>query len=200
MKIENHSLFPTLVKCVHNFITKEQCEDIVKYINTKKDEFKTHSSLPQNSLSSYNLQSNIIRDIQKNVDSCYYIVDDFNKILDEYSRDTGFYNSKLVNSWVNIQEKKSTLSNHNHPLSHISGVLYLKVDKDSSKLYFLNPNPFIKFTAIYEEQHNEYTYDNCKFIPGNGMLLVFPSWLSHGSNLTENNSEERIVLSFNTAI
>ena len=35
-------------------------------------------------------------------------------------------------------------------------------------------------------------------IPKNGDLLIFPSWLRHGSNHETNQTDGRIVLSFNT--
>jgi uncharacterized protein (TIGR02466 family) len=83
-----------------------------------------------------------------------------------------------------------------HPGSSISGVLYLKVDKNSSKIYFYNPNPYN--VILRKKQHNINNYEYMFFQPEIGDLILFPSWLKHGSDVDENMSEERIALSFNT--
>ena len=40
--------------------------------------------------------------------------------------------------------------------------------------------------------------DTLMFKPEVGMMIVFPSWLKHGSMYNENNSLNRIVISMNT--
>ena len=47
------------------------------------------------------------------------------------------------------------------------------------------------------ENVTEYSSQNVKFMPTVGDLILFPSWLEHGSD-KKNQSKERIVLSFNT--
>ena len=63
----------------------------------------------------------------------------------------------------------------------------VQVDEKSSKLYFKNPN------NIYFECDE----DIC-ITPEPGLLLMWPSWLTHGSGEEKNMSAERIVVSSNT--
>ena len=107
-------------------------------------------------------------------------------------------NLEISNSWYNIQKKDSRLNMHTHPNSIISGILYLKVDENSSKLYFSNPNPIIR--TLYYNKKNSDNYDSYAIVPQSGLLLMWPSWMLHGSDTDFNNSDERIVISFNTYI
>ena len=96
-------------------------------------------------------------------------------------------NLVVTNSWVNVQGEDSRLNFHNHPNSIMSGAIYLKVDDNSSELYFENPN------SMY------FNYgEPVSVMPVTGMCLMWPSWLKHGSGQSTNKSSERIVLSFNT--
>ena len=90
----------------------------------------------------------------------------------------------MQDSWCNIQGKDSTLDFHNHPNSVVSGIIFLKVDENSSKLVFQNP------TSLTKEIH--------QITPKTGLLVMWPSYLRHGSGDSINKSAERIVLSFNT--
>ena len=101
-------------------------------------------------------------------------------------------NQRLADSWCNIQGKGSTLDFHNHPNSVVSGVIFLKADEKSSKLVFQNPLTPISPTAV--SPHRE-TYE---LTPKTGLLAMWPSYLMHGSGPSINQSDERIVLSFNT--
>jgi uncharacterized protein (TIGR02466 family) len=75
-------------------------------------------------------------------------------------------------------------------------VLYLKVDENSSKIYFYNPNPYN--ILLKKKEHNLNNYEYVFFQPKTGDLILFPSWLQHGSHSDENMSDERIALSFNS--
>ena len=72
---------------------------------------------------------------------------------------------------------------------------FIKTDSKSSKLFFYNPNPMINFTSI--NVRNNYNYEWIYFTPKPKTLILFPSWLQHGSNNTLNKSSQRIVVSFN---
>ena len=99
---------------------------------------------------------------------------------------------RMADSWCNIQGKGSTLSDHNHPNSVVSGIIFLKCDEHSSKLVFKNPLTAISPTAV--SPHRE-IYE---LTPKPGLMVTWPSYLMHGSGASINQSEERIVLSFNT--
>jgi len=191
MKQEIISLFPTFVMAVHDFITEEQCNDIVDYCKNKK--LHVHNAFIGNGSSSHNpgeLTDDLF-DIAQNIKSCENIFWDMEKLVNSYSEECGYSGTHIVNSWVNIQKEGSILIDHAHPLSSISGALYLKVDELSSNLFFKTPNPFVYYSMMTQRNKIE------TIIPKNGSLILFPSWLVHGSNQTKNESEERIVLSFN---
>ena len=89
--------------------------------------------------------------------------------------------SEEVTTIVSIQNEINCSS------SLISGIIFLQVDDKSSKLYFQNPN------NIYVKCD-----DDICITPEPGLLLMWPSWLAHGSGDDTNMSTERIVVSFNT--
>ena len=118
--------------------------------------------------------------------------------LDQYVNLFGVADCILENTWASFQYPHSKLQKHTHPGSEVSGVLYLKADEKSSPIYFYNPNPFISFTTVNPNDTKEFLIGSTRFKPKTGSILIFPSWLQHGSGDDENMSEERIILSFNT--
>jgi uncharacterized protein (TIGR02466 family) len=191
MKKENNTvlLFPTFLKIYNNFIDKKKCENIIKKL--KKIPLHNHNSLTENKAkSSFNKHKNINTFLGEEINNNLLL------LINEYSKEYGMNRLKISNSWHNIQLKDSALSMHSHPSSVISGALYLKTDKLSSKIFFYNPNPYINFTEFKE--YNQYNFQHVYFNVDIGTLILFPSWLMHGSNATENKSEERICFSFNT--
>ena len=110
---------------------------------------------------------------------------DFHKDLEErIVKEIPIKNQRMAESWVTIQKEDSKLKWHKHPNSVVSGILYLKVDDDSSKLVFQNPT---SMTGEVKE-----------ITPTNGLMLMWPSFLMHGSGATINKSKERIILGFNS--
>jgi len=110
---------------------------------------------------------------------------DFHKDLeDKIIKEIPIKNQRMAESWCTIQKEDSTLRYHKHPNSIISGILYLKVDDDSSKLVFQNP------TSMEGEVR--------EIKPKPGLLLMWPSFLMHGSGDTINKSKERIIIGFNS--
>jgi uncharacterized protein (TIGR02466 family) len=184
----NVKVFPTLIKYVSNFLNEKELNQIIKLTLNKK--LSSHLSLKGKATSTHGLNSDILSNVDNN------IVEKIKNKINEYAVDYGVRKLKLDNSWINIQNKNSVLNKHSHPDSIVSGALYLKVDKNSSKIYFYNPNTYLTFVNVFKQ--TEFSCENYFFTPQIGDLILFPSWLMHGSNNEENNSIERIVLSFNT--
>ena len=198
--MEKFGLFPTLIYKQKEFISLKECKKIVKFYENKKNIFEKHESLLGNSLSSHANSLKLNLDALQEISDI--IKDNFKEkiknVCEDYAKESGFGFSELENSWINIQNPGSSLNMHTHPFSSFSGALYLNVDKDSSKIYFINPNPFMGFTDV--KVSTPYTFQTYWFQPAIGDLILFPSWLKHGSNGEINQSEKRIVLSFNTTI
>lgn len=191
MTQENNTvlIFPTFLKIYKNFISKSQCLEILKEL--KKINTKDHKALTKdNAKSSHNTNNNINYVLGDKINT------DLLVLINQYAKEYGISELKITNSWYNIQLKNSVLSSHSHPSSVISGALYLKTDSLSSKIFFHNPNPYISFTQFNEDNH--YNFNYVYFNVDVGSLILFPSWLIHGSNSTENKSDERICFSFNT--
>jgi uncharacterized protein (TIGR02466 family) len=192
--IHNINAFPTLIKVVPSFLNKAQCEDIISLYREKY--LDNHYTLSNGSKSSHGQDVYALDEIEK-INSCKNIKQILLNIIKEYSNETGLIHTTFGNSWINFQNKGSKLEKHTHPLSVISGAIYLNVDEDSSKICFYNPNPFIDFSPIKE--CTEYTYKHITITPNNGDMILFPSWLLHGSNEEVNYTSERVVVSFNTS-
>ena len=176
------------MKIINNVLTKEECNEIIKYCKNIK--LYNHLSLIGDAKSNHGKGHFILNNINKNI---------YKKILNEtheYVDNIGLNKVIINNSWVNFQKNGSRLDKHCHPDSVVSGVIYLKTDINSSKIYFYNPNPLVYFLKVKETKKNNYEY--VYFKPEIGDLIIFPSWLIHGSNNDINKSKERIALSFNT--
>ena len=184
----NVKVFPTLIKYVSNFLNEKELNKIIEITLNKK--LSSHLSLKGKATSTHGLNSDVLSNIDKN------IVEKIKNKINEYAIDYGVRKLKLDNSWINIQNKNSVLNKHSHPDSIVSGALYLKVDKNSSKIYFYNPNIYLTFVNVFKQ--TEFSCENYFFTPQIGDLILFPSWLMHGSNDEKNKSKERMVLSFNT--
>ena len=137
-------IFPTLIKKCDNFLNKKECKDFIKEL--KKIPTKNHGALTSDkSTSSHSDVSNIHIKLGNEFNNR------LSSIIDEYAEEYGYEKLIISNSWHNIQYKNSVLSTHCHPNSIISGVLYLKVDSLSSKLFFYNPNPHVQFSNYIKE-------------------------------------------------
>lgn len=193
MNIYEVPLFPTLVMRFEDFLTEQQRQDIIFY--TSSIEGISHNTLDGNALSTHTTRNNILSEISY-MESCKDLKDMLYEALELFSKKTCITFENITNSWVNIQNKGSKLIQHTHPNAAISAGLYLNIEDESNALYFENPNPFISFSPT-TVRRSEYTFDYFYLKPKNRDLFLFPSWLKHGSKDQENQTDNRIVLSFN---
>ena len=106
----------------------------------------------------------------------------------------------FVSAWVNINPPEAFNMKHNHPTSDLSGVLWIKSQKDCGNIIFDSPRSFATHQEIecYNEdfkENNNY-FHSFSFNPVAGRLLVFPSHLEHHVAFNES-QEDRISVSFN---
>ena len=190
-----YNLFPVPVQLYSSFLTAKEAKEIFLYC--KEKDSKKHSSFLGEATSNHEDDANFIKEIDK-------ISPGFSNRLEnkisEYSSTIGLRNQKISNSWFNIQQKGSVLKTHLHANSVLSGALYVNVDENSTKLYFNNPNNFIKYFEYYYDSLTDYNFEYFYISPNIGDLVIFPSWLEHGSNGDTNNTVDRTVLSFNTTL
>jgi len=194
MKVNNIDAFPTLVQTVENFLTEEQCEEIKKYFLEKSNP-ASHELLTNGGVSNYHIDSDFLKEISNNVYICENLKTAVEWHLNEYSYKTGILHLKIDRSWANYQPEGSKLKEHTHPGSFITGVLYISVPM-ATPLILSNPNPFIKFTPIVGA--SKYTEEKIEIQPKLGMMVLFPSWILHSTDISY--SKERIVISFNSGL
>ena len=100
-------------------------------------------------------------------------------------------------AWVNINPPGSKNEMHEHisRAAFISGVLYIKVPKNSGNIVFHDPRHFLITQSeplLYYNRGNS----SSSYSPKENELLLFPYWLVH--NVEENlSNEDRISISFN---
>ena len=179
-------LFPTALGTISNFINEDERLKLFKSITGVKHE--PHGAIIGNGVSSHKFKDspNFIDENIKN--RLEYQVNKYAMIYGMGS------NLKVNNIWSNIQNSGSALNEHCHPNSFISGALYINVN-DSCSITFNNPNPYIHFTDIVENNPGNFKWQRC-FVR-NGDLILFPSWLKHGHHSHVNTMNNRMVISFN---
>ena len=108
--------------------------------------------------------------------------------------------SCTIHGWKNINEPGNFNVPHCHPISDLSGVLWIKAPKNSGNIVFESPEIFNRYREL-DSYSDEFRYDSnvymtYYFTPKEGNILIFPSNLQH--EVKENKSnEDRISYSFN---
>jgi uncharacterized protein (TIGR02466 family) len=105
---------------------------------------------------------------------------------------------KMSCMWSNVHNTKSKHHIHSHPNSFLSGVVYLSTPDNPGNIFFVDPRMGSRYHAPDYFEKTIYNEKICNFTPRAGMMLLFPSWLDHGTdcgNFLE--TEYRISLSFN---
>ena len=196
--IEDIEMFPTLIQRVQNFLTPEQCKDICEFFWKYPNAFKEHKLLTDG-VSTWDYASRSHKDITASVPGCSTFTKDMSDMINQYADKLGvklYYTDDIVTSWVSIQNIGSIHRRHKHTGSHIAGVLYLNVNDDSNTITFYNQNEFQSYVPL--AKNTPYNLEKQEFKPEVGTLYLFPSWLSHGSDETVNNTPKRTIFSFNT--
>lgn len=195
MQSEMYNLFPTPVQIYSDFLTIEEARKIFLYCKQQKS--TSHTSFLGNAVSSHDDDRNFLLEINKLFPDIY---DKLETAIENYTSLTGLRKQKIFNSWFNIQQKGSVLKSHLHANCILSGALYINVDDHSTRLYFTNPNNFVKYFEYNYDTLTDYNFEYFYITPKIGDLVIFPSWLEHGSNGNQNLTDDRTVISFNTSL
>lgn len=118
-------------------------------------------------------------------------------LLKHYSLNNRNY--RIISMWANINKYKDSNHLHHHSGSVISGVFYLKTNKDCGSIVFKHPSEIINF-CWKRDDYKEYNQTNgffYEFQPEDNALLLFPSWLNHYVNPNLNKEVDRVSISFN---
>ena len=186
------TMFTTSLYEVPNFLNDQEVDFVINEVKNNEI-FKQHGAIPHDGgVSTHDNNQSV-----KLLDKIPFLKDKVTEKLIECSVSMGGYNNiRISSSWSNIQKKGSRLKHHCHPNSILSGVIFLNVDENSSKLYFENPNKFVRIFDYKESNSDNFEYFS--FQPMKGQMLLWPSYLFHGSYDDLNNTEDRMVVSFNS--
>jgi len=121
------------------------------------------------------------------------LVNILHEIIDSIKNEFEFDTERfLINQmWANKSKINDSHPGHHHPNSFFSGIVYLT---DGSPTYFNDPVLFRVSSQL--KVHSNFDKELFKFNPNPGQILIFPSWLYHGTE--PNTNQERISISFNT--
>lgn len=193
MQKEVIKIFPTLIHYFRDVLSPLQLAKIKKFCHQHPG--TQHGALYGDTTSSFSTTSNLIDSLEINFEELKGLKRGLSEIMSDYAIQYGFTGVKITNSWFNIQKPGSILKHHVHPESKISAALYIEADDASSKLYLENPN--VSLSYIRSGATSEYLYEFVHFAPKSGDLILFPSWIKHGSGFEPNFSENRLVISIN---
>ena len=96
--------------------------------------------------------------------------------INDYSFKSNLFTSSKINYWIQDYSKYESHELHAHGDSYISGVYYVRANKNAGALRFTNPNPLFTITAFNGDPKEEIYYE---IHPQEGLLVLFPGWLSH---------------------
>lgn len=102
-------------------------------------------------------------------------------------------NLQITQSWLNYCKPGEYHHKHVHPNSLVSGVFYVKADKQNDKIMFYQDG--YQQLQIIPSEWNVFNSRSWWIEVNTGDLLLFPSHLTHSVEPVQN---ERISLSFNT--
>jgi uncharacterized protein (TIGR02466 family) len=107
--------------------------------------------------------------------------------------------------WANVQIDGCRHHAHVHPNSFYSGVVYLDIPatdvKDPGAIFFVDPRPAKLMQHANYTKNNGLSARSRGIKPETGMMILFPSWLEHGTEMCRiGHGKYRISLSFNYAL
>lgn len=101
-----------------------------------------------------------------------------------------------IQCWAMVTPHGGYAKSHVHPYSHISGTYYVQVNEQSGSLVMEDPRGAAPMVGLPNSKDTEYNIHKFSVKPQNGLLVLFPSWLSH--YVQSNESElRRISVAFN---
>jgi uncharacterized protein (TIGR02466 family) len=102
---------------------------------------------------------------------------------------------ELDNAWININGYGDRNMPHVHPVTAMSGTLYIQVDDSTGKIIFHNDQYTLKHYPFIVEDSPLF-FRNVFYTPKRGMMIIFPAWIPHEVE-SNKSSLTRISISFN---
>jgi len=123
-----------------------------------------------------------------------WITDRLNDFKNHYSYQCESF--EITSCWANLSPAHSYATHqlHYHPMSFISGILYLT---DGSPTYFRDPVVQRNVNSMKLSGNPKLVPDTYGLLPDVGKLVLFPSWLEHGTIMHRLENYNRLTISFN---
>ena len=184
-----HRLFgvPVYATQLNREFSFEEMEEINKHQNKSVKNVSNYSST-----NNYILNEKIFINLKNDLD--IIVKDYFDKIIKPQEKTITPY---ITQSWLNYTREKEFHHIHSHPISIVSGVLYIKCDAQNDMIEFYDtiPNQF----QIPPKEFTQYNSKRWWFNVAEKDLLLFPSSTSHSVQIKKENNL-RISLAFNVFV
>jgi uncharacterized protein (TIGR02466 family) len=176
-------------------IDKKHCHDVLIDIKTLISDNKVS---PDYTGRSFFTGDNILE-----IPSVFELMKVINEHVKVFSQKTlGLENDSLVLQcvWGNINSSGVSHPIHQHPNSFLSGAFYVDIPhcEYAGDLFFIDPR------QAKNMQHGNFVKQSCisdrnwYIKPETGMLVLFPSWLEHGTQpFISSMGNQRVSISFN---
>ena len=107
----------------------------------------------------------------------------------------------ITNSWATKNLTSVDHHKHAHPNSIFSGVFYFQAEENASPMTVHYKSPIFKNFALdyHYSEYSMFNSDDWSFPVQTGTLIIFPSWLDHGS-LKNESVEPRQLIGFNSFV
>ena len=197
---------PTNREINHLFITPVVKIQFDKYHNWQMYSDLIHSSLtPENIDAMYKIGVTPTSDNLHTKEEFSQLVELIDREAREYFKlEMGLEEEDLYLScmWANVQIDGCRHHAHIHPNSYFSGVLYLEIpegqDIDHGIIFVVDPRPAKLMQQADFKKYNVLSDRSYGFKPQVGTMLLFPSWLEHGTDVCKIGiGKKRVSVSFN---
>ncbi|HAA92034.1 MAG: hypothetical protein CMM48_14265 [Rhodospirillaceae bacterium] len=105
----------------------------------------------------------------------------------------------ITDSWANLDDPGKAHTRHNHPNCVLSGVYYARTPENGGDIIFHDPRPQAGIFVPAIKQPTEHNIAQRYVQPAEGLLMMFPSWLEHSTELNTS-AGDRLSISFNIMI
>lgn len=179
-----HGLFPTPVSLFH--LGRELTAEEADFLLNQEQKFNTGNTT---SVDRYLLERPTLSSVREFVEAS---LDKYFKDICSPKQDVKL---RITQSWTNNTRAGQFHHKHEHPNSFISGVFYVKANKETDKIHFFKTG--YQQIKLPVNQWNLFNSDSWWLPVGTGELLLFPSHLTHMVE-TVKDSDVRVSMAFNT--
>lgn len=103
---------------------------------------------------------------------------------------------EITGCWANISGPAAPHKMHSHPNNYLSGVYYVKTQKNANSIFFHDPRAQITVISPKLAETGLATAGKVRMEVETGTLIIFPSWLQHSVD-PNRSGENRVSIAFN---